>query len=63
MVDLPSILLEVPHRSMKSQRLLIILMRKSSVLQDLISASSASIEYFEQYYISNITEADTAGLL
>ena len=57
MVDLPSILLEVPHRSMKSQRLLIILMRKSSVLQDL------SIEYFEQYYISNITEADTAGLL
>ena len=57
MVDLPSTLLEVPHRSMKSQRLLIILMRKSSVLQDL------SIEYFEQYYISNITEADTAGLL
>ena len=57
MVDLPSILLEVPQRSMKSQRLLIILMRKSSVLQDL------SIEYFEQYYISNITEADTAGLL
>ena len=57
MVDLPSILLEVPQRSMKSQRLLIILMRKSSVLRDL------SIEYFERYYISNITEADTAGLL
>ena len=57
MVDLPSILLEVPQRSIKSQRLLIILMRKSSVLRDL------SIEYFEQYYISNITEADTAGLL
>ena len=57
MVDLPSILLEVPQRSMKSQRLLIILMRKSSVLREL------SIEYFEQYYISNITEADTAGLL
>ena len=51
MVKLPNIVLEVPRRSMKPQRLLIILLRKLSVLQDLRS------EYCEKHHISNITEA------